>query len=227
MNIHNSSPRKIKCVRNDRDVIGSKEHNHLLEVGKTYSLEDVDVHGWHTEVYLKEFPGKSFNSVLFVEQRPVADQRKPYDPPTAEIMPITNADGCGCGNKIKTHFAKIIVSSATEKPYYDILYFDPADRTYHIGFGSYYLEYVRKWLAEEFEIIEDNHAPDIVEVLRCMACRHWKKDVAGCTDFVGRCSLANYMVGATGFCVYGERKEAAHSIPVNDLYDEEGGDLNG
>jgi hypothetical protein len=57
--------------------------------------------------------------------------------------------------KIKTHFAKIIVSGTAEKPYYDILYFDPTDNNYHIGFGSYFLEYVFKWLSEEFEIIDE------------------------------------------------------------------------
>ena len=48
---------------------------------------------------------------------------------------------------------------------------------------------------------------DAVEVERCKDCKHWLKDVAGCTDFVGRCELANYMVGAVGYCVYGERKD--------------------
>ena len=42
-------------------------------------------------------------------------------------------------------------------------------------------------------------------VVRCRDCKHWLKDVPGCTDFVGRCEIANYMVGATGYCVYGER----------------------
>ena len=52
-------------------------------------------------------------------------------------------------------------------------------------------------------------AVDAVEVVRCFQCQHWKKDVAGCTDldFIGRCELANYFVGATGFCVYGKRRE--------------------
>lgn len=56
--------------------------------------------------------------------------------------------------KIRTHFAKIIVNSSRE-PYYEILYFDPVDKTYHIGFGSYELAYVREWLAEEFEVCDD------------------------------------------------------------------------
>ena len=47
---------------------------------------------------------------------------------------------------------------------------------------------------------------DAVPVVRCRECKHWLKDVPGCTDFVGRCELANYMVGATGYCVYGDRR---------------------
>lgn len=60
----------------------------------------------------------------------------------------------------------------------------------------------------ESAIAQAKKAPavDAVEVVRCKDCKHWKKDVPGCTDFVGRCGLANYMIGATGYCVYAERK---------------------
>ena len=54
--------------------------------------------------------------------------------------------------KIKTHFAKIIVEGTLEKPYYGILYFNPTDKEYHIGFGSYYLSTVFQWLSQEFEV---------------------------------------------------------------------------
>lgn len=56
--------------------------------------------------------------------------------------------------KIKTSFAQIIVRKIKEKPYFEILYFDNQDKCFHIGFGSFYLEYVFQWLADEFEIIE-------------------------------------------------------------------------
>lgn len=56
------------------------------------------------------------------------------------------------------------------------------------------------WVVEE-------PAVDAVEVVRCKDCKHWLKDFAGCTDNVGRCEWANYMVGAAGYCVYGERRE--------------------
>lgn len=59
-----------------------------------------------------------------------------------------------CKHKIKTPFAKIIVGGTPEKPYYDILYFDPVDGKCHIGFGSYHLDYVFQWIAEEFEVTE-------------------------------------------------------------------------
>lgn len=51
-----------------------------------------------------------------------------------------------------------------------------------------------------------NKTVDAVEVVRCKDCKHWLKDVPGCTYNVGRCEWAGYMVGAAGFCVYGERK---------------------
>ena len=56
------------------------------------------------------------------------------------------------------------------------------------------------------EIIENAPTVDAVEVVRCKDCKHWLKDVPGCTDFVGRCEWARYMVGAVGYCVYGEKK---------------------
>jgi hypothetical protein len=55
--------------------------------------------------------------------------------------------------KIKTHFAKIIVEGTAEHPYYGIMFFNPADGEYHVGYGSYYIGNVFQWFAEEFEIV--------------------------------------------------------------------------
>ena len=66
--------------------------------------------------------------------------------------------------KIKTHFAEIIVRGETEKPYYNIIFIDPQTREYEVCFGSYFLENVRKWLSEEFEIV-DAPTVDAVEVV--------------------------------------------------------------
>lgn len=57
-------------------------------------------------------------------------------------------------NKIKTLFARIVVEGTPGKPYYNIWYFDPSDGECRIGFGSYCLDNVFNWLAEEFEITE-------------------------------------------------------------------------
>lgn len=57
-------------------------------------------------------------------------------------------------HKIKTQFARIVVGGTPERPCYNIWYFDPADGEYHIGFGSYCLDNVFNWLAEEFEVTE-------------------------------------------------------------------------
>ena len=65
-------------------------------------------------------------------------------------------------NKIKTPFARIVVEGTPGKPYYNIWYFDPADGECHIGFGSYRLDYVFRWLADEFEATEP--CADVVPV---------------------------------------------------------------
>lgn len=67
--------------------------------------------------------------------------------------------------KIKTHFAQIIVDGTAEKPYYNIMYFDPAAGDYRIGFGSYCLDFVFKWLAEEFEIVETRTNADRIRAM--------------------------------------------------------------
>lgn len=76
---------------------------------------------------------------------------------------MQSADVCTHKDKIKTSFAKIFVSGTPDRPYFNILYFDPVDQDYHVGFSSYCLEYVFKWLSEEFEI-EDAPAADVAPV---------------------------------------------------------------
>lgn len=89
--------------------------------------------------------------------------------------------------KIKTHFAEIIVNSSGE-PYYEILYFDPADKTYHIGYGSYRLSYVRKWLAEEFEVDSSASAADVTPVVHGRwVDKGWDGDFSWRIDGRGNC----------------------------------------
>ena len=60
--------------------------------------------------------------------------------------------------KIKTPFAKVIVDGRGANSYFSILYFDPTDKDFNIGYSSYYLNYVFNWLNEEFEIVEDGNS---------------------------------------------------------------------
>ena len=56
--------------------------------------------------------------------------------------------------KIKTHHARIVVDGTAEKPYYSIEWYDHAKNEYFLGYSSYYIGHVFKWLEECFEIIE-------------------------------------------------------------------------
>lgn len=68
-------------------------------------------------------------------------------------------DACPKGSsptqKIKTGFARIIVDMIADKPYFSILYLEPKDGTYHIGYSSYELQNVIAWRSEYFEIGEE------------------------------------------------------------------------
>lgn len=93
-----------------------------------------------------------------------------------------------CKHKIKTPFARIIVGGTPEKPCYDILYFDPTDGKCHIGFGSYRLDYVFRWLAEEFEVTEP--AADVEPVRR----GNWNIRLADESTLCLECSICGRKV---------------------------------
>jgi hypothetical protein len=96
-------------------------------------------------------------------------------------METLTSNETGKHEKIKTHFARIVVGGTAEKPCYGILYFDPSDGKYHQGFGSYVLEYVFNWLAEEFEITGDAFSNEPV--------RHGEWIV---TSWRAKCSLCGF-----------------------------------
>lgn len=66
MNIFDSKERKVVCTKK-YDTSPYSCPYELLEIGKEYTMTDIDVGGWVSYVTLKEFPNKSFNSVLFEE----------------------------------------------------------------------------------------------------------------------------------------------------------------
>lgn len=59
---------KVKYIGSTEDQTrwgGNDSPHGLLIVGKSYTVAEVEEHSWHTKIYLKEFPGKKFNSVCF------------------------------------------------------------------------------------------------------------------------------------------------------------------
>lgn len=56
--------------------------------------------------------------------------------------------------KEKVMFPEIVVRGTDDKPYYEIKYYDVTDKQWHLGYGSYNLEYVKQWKEECLEIVE-------------------------------------------------------------------------
>ena len=95
------------------------------------------------------------------------------NPATMSVLEYLSKKGCETMNektlqseydnykkKHKVKSAEIVVRKIDEKPYYEIKYFDLSDNEYHIGYGSYKLEYVFEWLEQCFEIAEKNTNAD-------------------------------------------------------------------
>jgi hypothetical protein len=57
------------------------------------------------------------------------------------------------------------------------------------------------------ESIDAQPTINAVEVVRCKECKHWGTAAAGETDHVKQCEYGSYMVGESGYCVYGEMKK--------------------
>ena len=57
-------------------------------------------------------------------------------------------------NKIKAIYPHITVSGDVDKPYYSIDWYDIEKQTMYRGYSSYNLPLVRKWLQENFEVVE-------------------------------------------------------------------------
>lgn len=57
---------KLICADNKENNWGSCDSApQNLSVGETYIIEKFEIHSWHTKIWLKEKPGKVFNSVHF------------------------------------------------------------------------------------------------------------------------------------------------------------------
>jgi hypothetical protein len=59
---------KVRFICKDPETWGvDKDNAKYLELNKIYTVDYIEIHSWHTKVFLKEFPGIEFNSVWFEE----------------------------------------------------------------------------------------------------------------------------------------------------------------
>ena len=64
------------------------------------------------------------------------------------------------------------------------------------------LDYVIEKAAKELKEYRD------MNIVHCKDCKYWGTGIAGETENVKCCEYGNYMVGANGYCVYGEKEYA-------------------
>lgn len=55
----------IGCSKDQIAWGGCDDPKGILQVGRIYEVEDVEIHSWHTKYILKGLPGGKFNSVCF------------------------------------------------------------------------------------------------------------------------------------------------------------------
>lgn len=84
-------------------------------------------------------------------------------------------------DKIKAVNPNIIVRGSVDKPYYSIEYYDLSDNEWHIGYGSYYLANVKKWLKTYFEVTNADVAP--------VKHGHWRARMSTTTSV--KCTCCN------------------------------------
>ena len=73
---------------------------------------------------------------------------------------------------------------------------------------------LKDYIGNNKAFVVDNHieladhliANGVTIPVRCGECKHWMKDVPGCTEFIGRCEYGRYMIASIGYCLYGERR---------------------
>ena len=72
-----------------------------------------------------------------------------------------------------------------------------------VGYGTY--DYYGN-VIDVLEIAEKLKEHKTLNIVHCKDCKHWGTGVAGETENIKCCSYGKYMVGANGYCVYGEKE---------------------
>ena len=103
----------------------------------------------------------------------------------------------------KEYVEREVISEGIRKYYYK----NPPNSSYQEGFD--------RGLDKAQRVILDAPAADVVEVVRCRECVHWKPtgSKAGNSfsdmEYIGGCEFTKYCRRESDFCSYGERKEGA------------------
>ena len=72
-----------------------------------------------------------------------------------------------------------------------------------VGYGTY--DYYGN-VIDVLEIAEKLKEHKTLNIVHCKDCKHWGTGVPGETENVKCCEYGKYMVGANGYCVYGEKE---------------------
>ena len=72
-----------------------------------------------------------------------------------------------------------------------------------VGYGTY--DYYGN-VIDVLEIAEKLKEHKTLNIVHCKDCKHWGTGIAGETENVKCCEYGKYMVGANGYCVYGEKE---------------------
>ena len=72
-----------------------------------------------------------------------------------------------------------------------------------VGYGTY--DYYGN-VIDVLEIAEKLKEHKTLNIVHCKDCKHWGTGVAGEIKNIKCCEYGKYMVGANGYCVYGEKE---------------------
>ena len=75
-----------------------------------------------------------------------------------------------------------------------------------VGYGNY--DYYGN-VIDVLKIANELKEHKTLNIVHCKDCKHWGTGIVGETENVKCCEYGKYMVGANGYCVYGEKKESA------------------
>lgn len=73
-----------------------------------------------------------------------------------EIIKTAEGENHTSGEKIKAIYPHITISGTVYEPYYSIDWYDIEKQEMHRGYSSFNLQFVHKWLQENFEVVDDD-----------------------------------------------------------------------